>query len=72
MRAERAGRVVPAQKAIAEELEDIVLYVKVRYGLGNRAARRFMGRRLKPRTIAGWRLTRKFPVGFRAGSKAAR
>ncbi len=53
---------------VSDDIEAIVAHVKATRGLGNRATRRLVGRKLTPITLGVWRATGKFPVGFRHGS----
>lgn len=51
------------------DVRDITAHVMRTKGLGHRAARRYVERRLNDTTLANWRTTNRFPVGFRATSK---
>lgn len=65
MKATKAAEVVEASNALTREVDAIVEYVAMTRGLGRRAARRYVGRYLRPRTLDYWRAFGKFPVGFR-------
>lgn len=58
-----------AQRTITEELTALTDQVQRQRGYGRRQARRFVGRRANIVTLAVWRKTGQFPIGFRRGSK---
>lgn len=60
------GVVHPAgDSAFEKDVAEIVAYVKARRGMGERQARRYVGRRITAVTLAWWRLYGVFPIGFR-------
>lgn len=50
---------------LSRDIDALVEYVGKTRNLGARAARRYVGRHLTQTTLAWWRATGRFPIGFR-------